>query len=64
MYNVGSDNQGKGHRLHLFKNIFQVLFKFRYDVRTLSEVMTALDNGLEHVIQAGIDRTNQVLFIN
>ena len=32
----------------------------RYDVRTMTEVMGALDNGLKHVIQAGIDRANQV----
>ena len=35
-------------------------FRFaRYDVQTVNDVLTHLDHGLQHVIQAGIDRVNQ-----
>jgi len=60
MCNVGSGNQGMSNvseesKLNYFTNSLK-----RYDVRTVGEVMTALENGLKHVIQAGIDRANQV----
>ena len=32
---------------------------FRYEVQTVGDVLDHLDDGLQHVIQAGIDRANQ-----
>ena len=35
-------------------------FRFaRYEVKTVNDVLAHLDDGLQHVIQAGIDRVNQ-----
>ena len=31
----------------------------RYEVQTVGDVLDHLDDGLQHVIQAGIDRANQ-----
>ena len=41
---------------HIFRG--QTLF-FRYEVQTVGDVLDHLDDGLQHVIQAGIDRANQ-----
>ena len=32
---------------------------FRYEVQSIGDVLDHLDHGLQHVIQAGIDRANQ-----
>ena len=34
-------------------------FPFRYEVQSIGDVLDHLDHGLQHVIQAGIDRANQ-----
>ena len=34
-------------------------FFFRYEVQSIGDVLDHLDHGLQHVIQAGIDRANQ-----
>ena len=42
-----------------YRMLISLVKLLRYEVQSIGDVLDHLDHGLQHVIQAGIDRANQ-----